>query len=194
MRKAIVTTLLAAAGLAAAGAACAQEFAVKGLLLGAARAALNTHFGPIECVRPPAQFTRLGDEVCTPRPCAGSDCTAGQQLLVSYANQPIWRAGFGMVNGRFEQFKATMSASSYEAVRNALRDVYGAGSESTETRQTLGGARLASRVWQVEGQGWQATIVERGAAADEGAVDIRSSTFSRWVAAGGTAQKKAGDL
>lgn len=187
MRTAVLAALLIAGNAHA-------QLGFKGVALGADRQQLLEQFASLQCAKPPAQFARLGEEVCRERPCTGTACEASQKALSTYGGQPLVDLNFGVVGGRVEQFGASIASTSYEGVRDALRAAHGAGNETTRAMQTLGGAGIDSRVWDVVVPGGTITLFERAGRLDNGRVDARSPAFTQWVQRGGDARKTSRDL
>lgn len=158
-----------------------QTLSYKGLALGAPRADVLEKFPSMQCAKPPPQFRRLGDEHCTDRlDCAPGACTESLRELGSYAGVPALDVTFSLVAGRLEGVTTSLNDTSYEAVRDALRAALGPGREDTHAMQTLGGARLAPRVWEFESADGSVTLFERAGRVNTGVLRLQSKAFDRW--------------
>lgn len=170
------------------------QVAFKGLPLGAERQQLLSAFPSLQCMKAPAQF-RVGEEDCMEGVCSTPACKDSSKALATYAGMPSWDTAFSLVSGRVEFFTAHIHKTSYDSVRDALREVYGRGQESTRAAQTIGGARLQSRVWDAKASdGATITLFEMGNTLDEGSVVAESAAFKQWRGQPKDAKKNAGDI
>ncbi len=182
--------LLYAVTLFTATAAHGQQIAYKGFPLGGEQSQLIAQFPSLACVKPPPQLAALGELHCTERSCSGDACRASETALSTYAGMPAWDVTFAVVGGRVEGFTLALHASSYEAVRDALREANGQGRESTQPMQTIGGARIAPRVWSTATPAGTITLFERARRIDDGALVVESKSFDAWR----RARRPTGDI
>lgn len=182
------------AALLFTGAAHAQ-LAYKGLPLGSARDELTARYPSLECQAIPQQgrFARLGEELCRDRYCTGAACAASSKALSTYGGAPVWDVTFAIVGGGVGEMTARFASDAYTTLRDALREAHGPGKERLQPMQTLGGARVDSRVWEASVPGGSITLSERAGQLTEGAVEVRSTAFTAWSNRPGDARKNAGD-
>lgn len=180
----------------AATTAQAQQLGFKGLPMGAERQQLLEAFPSMQCNKTSPQFRTLGEEHCASSAsfCSQTDCTASRQALSTYAGMPAWDVNFSIVEGRVAGFNATVANTSYEAVRDAMREVYGKGKEEIEEVQTMGGAKLPARIWEAKSAGGTITLFERAARLNQGFVTMKSAELLAWQKKGPDAKKGSKDL
>jgi len=184
--------LVAIAVLSAASAHA--QLAFKGLPLGVDRQQLTQQFPSLRCQQVPPQFSRLGEQRCTSAPCNSDACRASEKALGSYGGMPAWDTGFSVVGGRVAAFDLVVNATSYEAVREALREVHGAGEEQVVAMQTAGGAKVNARLWTVKTADGKISLYERAVNYDTGRVQAETTAFTRWLEAAPASRKNARDL
>jgi len=177
-----------------AGSAHAEPLAFKGLPMGADQQQLTQQFPSLRCEKVPPQFSRLGEQRCTGAPCSGDACRASEKALASYGGMPAWDTGFAVVDGRVAAFDLAINSSSYEAVRDALRDAHGVGAESEVAMQLRTGAKFTSRLWTVKTAAGKISLHERAVKYDEGRLQAESSAFTRWLETAAKSKKNSGDL
>lgn len=187
MKSLLMTALLVA------GVAHVEPLDFKGFKLGATGDELRQRFASLNCARVPAQFMRLGDERCTERGCQGAACQASTAALDTYLGMPAVNVGFSLIAGHVEAVDFEISANTYEAIRDALRAIHGAGVERTRDLQTSGGARVTSRTWEASVDGGTVTVAERATRTDTGGVRLQTATMVAWMAAAGGTRVNLGD-
>lgn len=175
------------------------QIAFKGVPLGGDRYELQNKFPSVQCkALPPSKWNDKGDEFCRDDYCpAGGSvaCDASRTVLRTYGGQPVNGIGFGVIGGRVESFEASIPWTSYNGIRDALREVHGQGTEGVMTLATGGGRLVESRVWKATtADGSMITVYERSSSLTDGLVVGRTAAGEAYAVQVNTPKKDAKDL
>jgi hypothetical protein len=154
----------------------------KGVPLGTSKTDLLARHPTLVCKATPQSFKpSIGEEHCTEAfMCTTPACVESRKVLGTYGGAPAWGANFGIVDGKVERFGLSIASRSYAQVRDALREVHGAGTEEQRVLQSRTGAALQSRTWTANSTAGTIFATEHAGKVDEGSVGAASAAFIAW--------------